>query len=237
MSGGTETTTSTSLPDALRPIANAYNSQAMGLSNTQFQPYTAQRFAGQNADQQTAYDLLRQQATGQSPVMSTANSALTNIMQGGNTNPYLDQMVGKAQQNIADQYTNIIRPQQNARMAASGSYGNSGVDASINNDQTMLMRNMGDVAGQMYGNAYNTDRANQLSALGMAPTFANQSYAGAGQLLAAGNQQQANAQQGQDFAYQQWQDANLQPYKNLQTLGSPLAINQGGTSTTVANGK
>jgi hypothetical protein len=238
MSGGSDSSTSvqTSLPAALQPLAAAYNTRALGLSDQAFTPYTGQRFNPSTADQQSAYDLVRQRALSGSPIMGQANDTLTGIMRGGQTNPYLDQLVNRAQQNIGEQYSNIIRPQQNARMAASGSFGNSGVDASIGQDQNMLLRNMGDVASQMYGGAYNTDRANQMAALQMAPGFANQAYGDASQLLNVGNQQQQLGQQQSDFAYQQWQDAQAQPYKNLQTLGAPFSLNQGGTTVTQANG-
>lgn len=237
MGGGGSQTSSTGVAPELKPLANEYASRAIDLSNNPFSAYTGQRFTGFTPAQQSAFGMIQNRATQGSPVLDTANNTLTNLLQGGQTNPYLDQMVGKAQQNLVDQYSNVIRPQQDALAARSGSFGNSGVAETIGNQQNQLLQNLGDVSTQMYGNAYNTDRANQLSALGMAPTYANQAYTDASQLLNAGNMQQQFGQQQQDFNYQQWQDAQNQPYKNLQILGAPFSLGLGSVTTTSGGGK
>lgn len=202
--GGGSSTTTTGIAPELRPLAAEYTSRAIDLADNPFTPYTQQRFAGQNQDQQAAYQLLRDQT------------------QGGN-NPYLDQMVNRAQGNIVSNYNNVIRPQQDALAARSGSFGNSGVHSTIQQDQRALGDQLGNIATSMYGGAYEND-ANRRASATM-------------NLLGAGNQQQQLGQQQYDFNYQQFQDAQNQPYRNLQTLGAPFSMNLGSVTRTTGGGK
>lgn len=236
--GGGGQTTTTGLPDEYKPLAKEYADRASGLSNEQFNPYTGQRFAGFTGDQQNAFGMVRDRALNGSPVMDQANDTLTQTLQGGQTNPYLDQMVNSAQGNLVTNYNNVIRPQQDAMAARSGSFGNSGVQATVEQDQQALGKQLGDISTQMYGQAYEGDRSRQMQALGMAPTFGNQAYTDAQQLAGVGNQQQQFGQQQQDFNYQQFLDKGNQAYKNLQTLGAPLSQNfLGSVSQTTGGGK
>lgn len=194
MSGGGGSTTTTEIPREYKPLATQYASRASQLSNEQFTPYTQQRVAGL------------------SDAQNQAGGFYQNAMSAG-TNPYLDQMVGRAQNNAISNYNNVIRPQQDAMAARSGSFGNSGVQSTIERDQLALGNNLNDIATQMYGGQYNNDQAYRMNA-------ANQ--------LGQFGQQQQNTQQNQlDFNYQQFQDQMNQPYRNLQTLGSPLSMNLG----------
>ena len=187
-SGGSSTTTN-GIPAEYSGLAKDYASRAQNLSNQQFTPYGGQRFADMNSNQQAAGDFYKQ-----------------GINAG--TNPYLDQMVNKAQSNIVSNYNNTIRPQLDAMSARSGSFGNSGVASTAQQQQQALGNQLSDVATSMYGGQYNNDQAYRMQSAN-----ALQNY---------GTQQQQNQQNGLDFNYQQFQDALNQPYKNLQTLGSPL---------------
>ena len=76
----------------------------------------------------------------------------------------------------------------------------------------------------MYGGQYNNDQAYRMQSAQALQNF--------------GNQQQDNAQNNLDFRYQQWQDKNNQPYRNLQTLGAPFQNNiLGQVQTTSGGGK
>lgn len=83
----------------------------------------------------------------------------------------------------------------------------------------------------------NNYRSQNLSALGLAPTYANQSYNDASQLLNAGNLQQNQNQNNLDFAYQQFQDAQNDPYKKLQTMGGVVGQNMGSKTVQTGGGK
>lgn len=221
--GGGSTSTSTPvIAEEFKPLANLYTQQATQLANTPWQAYGGQRYADLNNTQQAGIGMVQDRALNGSATMDNAESNLNKFIQGGNTNPYLDSMVQKAQDSVKSNF--------NTSAVNSGSFGNSGL-------QQQYAAGLTDVATQMYGNAYNTDQANRMQAIGMAPTFGNAAYQDAGQLLNAGNLQQQQVQNNLDFGYQQYQDAQNTPYKKLQTIGGVVGQAQGSTSTTSGGGK
>jgi hypothetical protein len=235
--GGSSSTAMPEIPTELKPLAKLYTNQATSIAGTPFQAYTGQRYADLNGTQNQALDMIQQRAANGSPVMDQANQTLTSTLQGGNMNPYLDQMVQKAQSSVADNWNTFAKPQTESAMVNSGSFGNSGLQQMQDHQQKAAVQQSSDIATQMYGNAYNTDRANQMSALSLAPTFGNQAYTDAGQLLNAGNTQQNAQQNNLDFGYQQFQDAKNDPYKKLQAIGGVVGQSTGQKTTTSGGGK
>ena len=219
--GGGQSTTVQSIPDELKPLASAYTQSAINLNNTPWQGYSGQRFADLNQTQQAGLDAIQQRATQGSQTINMAEQQLQNNIQGGQTNPYLDAMVGRAQDSVRSQF--------NTGAVSSGSFGNSGL-------QEQFARNLGDVASQMYGNAYEGDRARQMQSISMAQQFGNQAYTDASQLLNAGQIRQDQEQQGRDFQFQQFQDQQNDPYRKLSAMAGVFGTNLGGTSTTTQSG-
>lgn len=215
--GGTSTTTQ-SIPDELKPLATAYTNKAIGLSNQGYTPYSGQRFADMNGMQTNAMQMISERAQNgdQTGVIGNATNTL-NQMLGDNTNPYLDSMVNRAMGSVTSNY--------NTAAINSGSFGNSGL-------AEQYQRNLGDVATQMYGNAYNTDQANKLQALGMAQQYGNQAYADAEQLMKAGGELQDQSQKYYDYGYQNYLDEQALPYKQLAAMSGVFGSNLGGSSTT-----
>ena len=220
--GGGSSTTTQSIPQELKPLAEAYVGKAINLGNTGFTPYTGQRYADLNETQQQGLGAITQRATQGSQTINNAEGQLNQIIAGGNTNPYLDSMVDRAQQNVISNF--------NTGAVNSGSFGNSGL-------QEQFQKGLGDVAAQMYGQAYDQDRTRQMQGIGMAQQFGNQAYSDAQQLLNAGQIRQDQSQQGLDFGYQQFQDAQNLPYKQLAAMAGPFGSNLGSTTTQSGGGK
>jgi hypothetical protein len=200
---------------------NTYTQQAQKVAATPWQGYTGQRFADMNNAQNMGIGMIQNRALNGSQTMQNAENSLNQFIQGGNTNPYLDSMVNKAQASVMG----------NANQAAvrSGSFGNSGI-------AEQAAKQMGDIATNMYGNAYSQDQSNRMNAINMAPTFGNAAYQDAGQLLNAGNMQQQNTQNKLDFGFQQFQDAQNHPFKVLQTMGSVVGSAPQSSTTTQSGG-
>lgn len=215
--GGEASTTTQNIPEELKPLAAKYSQDAINLSNTAYTPFQGQRFADLNSTQQQGIDAITQRATQGSATVNNAEQALNQNITGGQTNPYLDQMVGKAQDSVRSQF--------NTGAVNSGSFGNSGL-------QEQFAGQLGDVASSMYGNAYETDKQRQMQSIGMAQQFGNQAYTDAGQLLNAGQLQQDQAQQQADFGYQQFQDQQNDPYRKLAAMGGVFQSAPGQSSTT-----
>ena len=214
---GAPSTTTQNIPEELKPLAAKYSQDAIALSNTGYTPFTGQRFADLNSTQNAAIGAIQYRATNGSQTINNAEGQLNNIIAGGNTNPYLDSMVGRAQDSVRSQF--------NTGAVNSGSFGNSGL-------QEQFQKGLGDVATQMYGQAYDGDRARQMQGIGMAQQFGNQAYTDANQLLNAGQLQQDQAQQQADFGYQQFQDQQNDPYKKLAAMGGVFQSAPGQSSTT-----
>jgi len=216
-----KSTTTQNIPDELKPLAAKYASDAINLSNTAYQGYNGQRFADLNTTQNLGIGQIQNRALNGSSTINNAEQALNQNITGGQTNPYLDQMVGKAQDSVRSQF--------NTGAVNSGSFGNAGL-------QEQFAGQLGDVATSMYGNAYETDKQRQMQSIGMAQQFGNQAYTDAGQLLNAGQLQQDQAQQQADFGYQQFQDQQNDPYKKLAAMSGVFGSFPGQSSTTTNQG-
>jgi hypothetical protein len=142
-------------------------------------------------------------------------------MMGGQGTPYLDAMVNKAQGSVLGN--------ANAAAARSGSFGNSGIAQAA-------AKQMGDVATSMYGNAYEGDQGRRLQAIGMAPGMDAAGYNSANQMLRAGQVQQDQQQQGLDFNFQNFQEAQNLPYKQLAAASGVFGSQPWGTSSTTSGG-
>lgn len=256
--GGGTSTTVQSIPDELKPLASAYTKKAIGLSNLPYDPYTGQRYADLNGSQYAGIGMIQDRALNGDPTVNAGANYLQNSLTSGprsatmnpvggvaagwngsnvnsgwnnssvtaqdnpyamQNNPYLDAMVNKAQGNVL----------ANANMAAarSGSFGNSGI-------AEQAAKQMGTVATDMYGNAYNSmaqladaNAARNLQAqqFNSGITDANLARSLQAQQFNSGitdsniarnlQAQQINAGLGQDWAsrndsmYNNWNNSNL----------------------------
>ena len=212
---GGSSITSNGLPDELKPLANAYTSKAIDYSNQTYNPYQGQRYADLNAAQQTGIGQIADRAINGSAIMNQGESALSGMMDGS-SNPYLDQSVNKAMDSVRGQ----VNSQFN-----NNNYGTTA-------HQETLANSLGNTANQMYSDNYQADQNRKLSAIGQSSTFGNQAYTDASQLMNAGQTLQDQEQQGLDFNYSQYQDAENMPLKQLGALSGVFGSNLGSTSTT-----
>ncbi|MDO9313401.1 MAG: hypothetical protein Q7T97_02510 [Burkholderiaceae bacterium] len=228
----TTSTTNAPLP-WMEQYMRDFASRSQQVANTPYQqgPGT---YAAPNNLLQSGWQATANRAAQGSPVMSAANTQLTDTINGGkiNQNPYLDQSIQNAQGDLTRSYNMVNKPAWDKAMQGSGSFGNTGVMEAAGYDRQNLANSLGKVSTDMRNNAYNTDRAQQMQAMSMAPQYANQDYQDTNQLLNAGAQQQTfnsgyQAQQNQFF-----QDARNYPQQQLANYGNNLGFsNSGGTSS------
>lgn len=219
--GGQTSTTTASIAPEFRPILDLYTKQSQQIAQTPYQAYQGQRYADLNPTQNLGIGMVQDRALNGSQTFNNAEQNLNQMMQGG-SNPYLDAMVQKAQGSVMS----------NAGTAGvrSGSFGNSGI-------QEQALSQLGDVASQMYGNAYESDQARRMQAIGMSPGFANQQYQDAQNLLNVGGIQQGQQQQNLDFGFNEFQRASDYPFKQLGATGNVVNSNMGSTTTSNGGGK
>jgi hypothetical protein len=213
--GGGESTTVQEIPAELKPLASAYTTKALNLSDT-FNPYQGQRYEDLNAIQGAGLGMATNRALQGSATMGNAENSLNQFI-GGQTNPYLDAMYNQAAGKVAGSV--------NSNFSNAGRYG-SGAHTGA------LTEGLGNMATNLYGGAYENDAARRMQAIGMAPTFGNAAYQDASQLLNAGQILQDQGQQNKDFAFQQYQEGENLPYKNLAAMSGVFGSNLGGVSKT-----
>lgn len=165
------------------------NGQMANAPGTYNQNYTNSAAGLQNAQ---ANSLANSNNPAMNYLQQTASGA--NI---GN-NPYLDKMVSKQQDTIADKLKNITNPGVDSQAAAMGRMGSGAYATQRNNAETTAANEMAKVATDMYGNQYNQDVQNQMSAAGQYGDLANQDVANrlnANQALAGTDAQQQGLRQ------------------------------------------
>jgi hypothetical protein len=219
-SGGGDTTTVQEIPEELKPLARAYTDKALVLGNQSYNPYQGQRYEDLNAIQTTGLGMTVDRALQGSQTVNNAEAGL-NQMMDGSANPYLDAMYNQAAGKVAGSV--------NSNFSNAGRYG-SGAHTGA------LTEGLGNMATNLYGGAYEADQGRRMQAIGMAPEFGAQAYKDAGQMMNAGQVIQDQNQQNLDYGYEQYQEAENLPYKQLAAQAGIFGSNLGGQSTSTGGG-
>lgn len=234
-----DTTTSTSgPPDWMIPYYKDYLSRSQQTADMPYNPYQGQTVAQMNPYQTGALDATATRAMQGSPVTNAASGELQKTLGGDylqQGNPYLTNVIDKTLGDVTRNYNNVIRPQQDALMARSGSFGNSGVQSTINDQVYGLAGQLGGISSQMRYGDYNNERNRMQGAVGMAPQIANQDYMDANALNQAGAQYQGQEQANLSDQYRRFQEAQNYPQEQLGIMGKGLGIGgQTGTNKTTS---
>jgi hypothetical protein len=218
MSGGGSSTTQTSVPSWVRPYAENYLQASQQVASQPYQAYGGQTVAQLNPYQTMGYNAQAQRALQGSGVNNAASGELQRTLSGGylNANPYLNQTVDLASRDVLRNMTNMD--------ARSGSFGNSGI-------QQNTASALGDISTQIRGQDYANERGRMLSAVGMAPSIANQDYVDADRLIGAGQGFQQQEQANLSDQYGRFREARDYPREQLGILGQGLGMNYGQSST------
>lgn len=219
--GGGTSTTVQNIPDELKPLASRYTTEATKLFDTPYTGYAGQRYAGMNPAQTTSLGMVANRALGGDQLMNAGYGTTLNTVNGDYLNPATNPYLANNVQTAMNQAMGTMNSQFN-RPGAYGSTAHQGVAA----------KELGNIAAQMYGQNYATERANQMNALGLAPTYGNAAYSDAAQLLNAGQVLQDEQQKGLDWQLQQFQEQQDYPYKNLAAAAGVFGTNLGGSSQT-----
>ena len=139
----------------------------------------------------------------------------------------------------AQQFNSGLMDSNLARSLSAQQFNSGVMDSNLSRDLNaqQFNANMGNDWAGRNDSQLNNWRSQNLSALGLVPTYANQSYTDAAQMLNAGNTMQNQQQQGLDFNFQQFQDQQNYPYKQLAAIGGVLGQNMGTTTTQSGGGK
>jgi hypothetical protein len=254
--GGSTSSTTQSIPNELKPLAAAYSDKAMQLANTPYQSYGGQQVADINGFQNSTTARLGQIFNSGDSSMNAARNAVTNGLNSGNAattnqyagaNPYLQQNIDATLGDITRNYNNAVAPGLTTQMVNSGSFGNTGNQATTQNAMNDLTKNLANTASGMRMQDYTAQqqlaesyagRNDQLKSqmLGLAPGYESQAMNVANNFGQQANMYQDNQQQQLDAAYQNWTDAQNDPYKKLAAMSGVFGSGLGNTSNTKQSG-
>jgi hypothetical protein len=170
-------------------------------------------FSGQT---EAAMQLQEQRALAGSPLLGSSQQEIQNILSGQYldpaTNPYLQQAyeraAGGVKSDIASQF------------AKAGRYGSGAMTETLG-------KSLGDIASQIYGGAYQQERARQLQAAQLAPQLAQQDYADISRLAQVGQSREGLQEAALADAMQRFQFEQQKPYTKLReylaSIGAPAA--------------
>ncbi len=218
------------------PAAAGVNNIASG-ANTGQAPGQSTLNAGANYTN-AASGLQQQQANTLAGSNNPAMDYLQQTASGANigNNPYLDQMVATQQGKIAEQLATVTNPQIDSQAASLGRMGSAAFANQRNKADATAATAMAQVATDMYGNQYNTDKDRQLSAAGQYGNFyntdqQNQMQANSNLASTSSNQQGLRNDAANSLNSQYQFDKNYQ----LQGLGLQNDIYQQGVNNKFNN--
>lgn len=204
----------------------------------QYDPSLNQQVAGFSPNQLAAIEQMR--ATGQdiTPLLQNAQQQLGSTLAGDylspESNPYLKSAYEQAARGVTDQYRTATAPTLAAmsqRVGGGGLPGGSAYQQAGMQQQYGLGRNLSDLATQLYGGNYETERGRQLGAMQMAPGMAQAQYLPAEQLMQAGTLEQEQQQLMYDTLFQNMNRADQYQFNVMNQLATALGASQGGAGS------
>ena len=222
----------TTMPGWLQDPAKDLVSQASqyAMSN--------QQFPGMTPFQQQALERQGQMASEGGGVYGDAQKQFRSTVNGENLrgNPYLQQQIDGALGDMSRAYSLTAKPQMEASMVRSGSFGNQGLQQMQQEQQRQLQETMARTAGDMRFNNYAMERDNQVNATNNAAAFDAGRYADTDRLYQAGAAQQQQSLNELQFPMEQFQSLSniLNPMQQIyagnktkQTSIDPQSAQQG----------
>ena len=175
-----------------------------------------QQFPGMTPYQQQALERQGQMASEGGGVYGDAQKQFRSTVNGENLkgNPYLQQQIDGALGDMSRAYSLTAKPQMEASMVRSGSFGNQGLQQMQMEQQRQLQETMARTAGDMRFNNYAMERDNQVNATNNAAQFDAGRYADTDRLYKAGATQQEQALNELKFPMEQ--------YKSLAGILNPM---------------
>lgn len=254
--GGGKSTTKTEIPTELKPLAKEYTRKALTLARTPYEGYDGEQVEDLGWAQNAAGRGLAQQFFQGDMPMNAARNFTTKSLGSGSaatrnpysgSNPYLQKNIDAALGDITRNYNDAVAPGLTTQMVGSGSFGNTGAQASTQNALNDLTKNLANTSAGMRMQDYTQQqqlaeqyagRNDQMlgNMLGLAPGYQQQQLNAANAFMNFGNMQQDNQQQKLDAGYQNWMDEQNDPYKKLAAMAGVFSSGMGQTSTTKQSG-
>jgi len=234
------TVSQTSMPDWYQEYLRGLLGKSNAIAAEPFQPYTQPRVAPLNADQNAAFDAVRNNQGSYQPYTDQAGGALSAGAGGFNQNEFerylnphtsgvVDQIATLGARNLSEK----LLPQVNSTFTGSGTFGGSrwgdftsralrDTNEAILNAQTQALNTGYNSAMNAFqtGQTQKINAGQQLGALGQLTQQAGLRDAAA--LQAVGDTQQQQGQKSADVAYQDFLEQRNYPQQQAQFLNQMI---------------
>lgn len=226
---------------------NNLATSAQNVGGMAYNPFGQSTTVEANPWQQQAWQNTYNRGMQGAQEVSDARGQLQNTINGGGfqsnpflqqSNPYLQSSIDSALGDMTRNYNMAVKPQTEAAMVNSGSFGNSGLQQMQQEQQRQLADSMGKTASNMrfadyqqQANLYDNERNRQMQAVGQAPTFANVDYTDLQAMQQSGNALQQQQQSERTGAYNQYLDAREWPFRTLGAQASAMGAGSVGAAT------
>ena len=236
--GDTTVTNQTNLPAWLQAGAQQNLDAANAVADTPYQAYTGQTVAPLTADQQTAYDYVRNNLGTGAAAINAAAAPITGSNLTATTQSLLNPYLGQVESDAVGQVQrsgDLAQNQLNAQAASAGAYGGTrfGVQSGVLAGETA--RQAGELANTIQSQGWNTavsTALGQAQEVGNLATSAQTAGLDSASALSSAGAQQQNQQQAQINAMiQQWQQAQNYPLQQLAIRESALTSTPYGASS------
>ena len=236
----TQTTTQTSEPwkEQIPFLTRAFEGAQALYDQGPLPVYGGTTVPSLSQDTQQALQLKRQGVSVDPNVLNATNQQLIDTLQGNylNSNPYLNDVINIAQQNTVDNYSKIINPRIMAGSERTGNFFSSSKNQQLEQSDKLALQELGNIATNIAGQNYQSERQRQLGALGLVPGIVGQqtntSLANIGLQSDVGNvvdlYNRAKAEEEANKFYQEQQS----PFQNLARYFGVVGANVGGGQVT-----
>lgn len=183
-------------------------------------------------------------------ILGAANGPDTNL-QGANSvnlatlegkyldpasNPWLKSTFDQAGDAVTRQYMTGTAPQTAGALAAQGRYASGAYSNLASGNQIQYGKTLNDLATNIYGGNYQTERDRQMNAVNQVPTLMQAKYIDPNAVLQAGNQQQTQQQNEYGDVVDRYNYNRDQPMNALNSFLSQIQGNYGQSGTNTSQG-
>lgn len=199
------------------------------------QYYEGSTVAGATPAMQQGWQQAIQRAQQGSPLVPAAQGMTLDTINGKyldpSSNPYLASTYGQAADQVTRNYQTATAPATSAAFAGAGRYGSGARNQAVDQNQRALGASLNNLATQIYGGNYQTERDRQMAAGGMAPGMVQAGYLEPSILSGIGAQQQQQNQNELNDQVARWNYNQQLPYNKLNSYLGAVSGNYGQSGT------
>jgi hypothetical protein len=231
--GASRSSSQTTVPKFQRKyLTDLYGRAQADIANNPMEMYGGPMVADQDPATLGYYDKALSYADQGNAGLNQAAGYNSDVLSGKymspESNPYLRDTYDQASRAVTENYRDAVLPAVTSRFALAGGAGSGGYVGARNRADQSLARSLGDVATNIYGGAYESERGRMDSARGFAPTLADDETNRLGLRQGVGQQKEQYQQSLIDELISRFDFAQNEPAQRLSRyaslLGNPITL-------------